>query len=289
MTFTVKESAALQEFLLKAMHGISKTSVKQMLANKQVYVNGKPNSKFDFMLTPGMRVEINKEQKVKHPFDYLIKIIYEDDYILVADKKEGLLSVAADSKTPQITAHSILNGYIKMNPSYVRRNQFAKEPRIFIVHRLDRETSGIMVFAKDEHTKQIMQQEWGEIVTNRKYVAIVEGEVEKEEGTIVSWLTDNNAFITYASRTDNGGKKAITHYATLGRREGFSLVELDLETGRKNQIRVQMQQIGHSIVGDVKYGGPKSNRLYLHAYKLSIIHPVTGEEMHFVRNAPFSL
>lgn len=289
MRFTVKESTTLQEFLLKAMHGISRTSVKQLLSNKQVYVNGKPNSKFDFVLVPGTFVEINKEQRVKHPFGNLIEIIYEDDYIIVADKREGLLSVAANSKAPQITAHSILNGYVKMNPGYLKRNKFAKEPRIFIVHRLDRETSGIMVFAKDENTKLILQQNWNDIVTDRRYIAIVEGEMKKEKGSITSWLTDNNAFITYSSLKDNGGHKATTHYTTIKNNDGYALVELNLETGRKNQIRVHMQQIKHPIVGDIKYGGMKSDRLYLHAFKLCFMHPITKEHMDFTRNPPFNI
>ncbi|MEG1511777.1 MAG: RluA family pseudouridine synthase [Bacteroidales bacterium] len=289
MKFTVKENTTLQEFLLKAMQGISRTSVKQLLSNKQVYVNGKAKSKFDFVLTEGMNVEINKEQKVKHPFGHLIDIIYEDDYIIVANKKEGLLSVAANSKTPQITAHSILNGYIQMNPGYLKRNKYAKEPRIFIVHRLDRETSGLMVFAKDERTKLILQQNWNDIVTDRRYIAIVEGEIKKEKGSITSWLTDNSAFITYSSMVDNGGYKATTNYTTLKTNDGYSLVELNLETGRKNQIRVHMQQIKHSIVGDTKYGGQKSDRLYLHASKLCFLHPITKEQLEFTRNPSFDI
>ncbi|MEG0518271.1 MAG: RluA family pseudouridine synthase [Bacteroidales bacterium] len=289
MKLTVKENTTLMEFILTAMHGISRTSAKQLLSNKFVYVNGKPTSKFDFPLSPGTLVEVNKEQKAKNPFNHLIEIIYEDDYLIVADKKEGLLSVAADTKTPQITAHSILNGYVQMNPGYVKRNEFARDPRIFIVHRLDRETSGLMVFAKDEHTKQQLQQNWNEVVTDRRYIALVEGEINREKGRIVSWLTDNSAFITYSSTVDNGGQKAITNYTTLENHNGYAMVELILETGRKNQIRVHMQQIKHSIVGDTKYGGQKSDRLYLHAFKLCFLHPVTGEQMNFTRKPPFEL
>ncbi len=293
MHFNVKENTTLGDFLLKVMHGISRTAVKQMLSRRQVFVNGKTSTVFNSMLEPDMHVEINKRQggtyNPGNNLGNMLKIIYEDDYIIVADKKEGLLSVAANGTGGQITAHSLLNGYIKENPDYVKKNRFAQEARVFIVHRLDRDTSGLMVFAKDRHTKSVLQQNWDEIVTERGYVALTEGEISREKGCITSWLTDSKAFITYSSRTDNGGKKAITHYKVIKKERGMSLVELNLETGRKNQIRVHMQDIGHPIIGDVKYGGIKSGRLHLHAFKLAFKHPATGKQLDFSSKIPFSI
>lgn len=289
MRFHVKDNILLFDFLLKALHGISRTAVKQMLARRQVFVDGLPGARFDCPLEPGMTVEINKRGGETCLPGNLIKIIYEDAYILVANKKEGLLSVATESRTGEITAHSLLNSYIQDNPGYVKKNRFAQQARIFIVHRLDRETSGLMVFAKDMHTKTVLQQQWNDLVTDRRYVALAEGEIVPNNGTITSWLTDNKAFITYSSKTDNGGKKAVTRYTVLKKTPRASLVELELETGRKNQIRVHMQDIGHPILGDTKYGGIPEKRLYLHAFKLSFRHPVTGEQMNFTSETPFTL
>jgi 23S rRNA pseudouridine1911/1915/1917 synthase len=152
-----------------------------------------------------------------------------------------------------------------------------------VVHRLDRETSGLMMYAKTQEAQRILEENWHRIVFDRRYVAVVCGKMEKEGGTVRSWLKDNKAFITYSSPTDNGGKEAITHYHTLATSERISLVEMLLETGRKNQIRVHMKDLGHPIVGDQKYGNGFSiiGRLALHAYRLNFYHPMTGQVMEF--------
>ena len=228
-----------------------------------------------------------------------IRIVYEDQYIIVIEKREGLLSMGTARGKEEITAHSLLNNYIRNTAP--RRGRYAPQPRIFIVHRLDRETSGLMVFAKSEEVKRTIQDNWDEIVTGRKYVAVVNGcyqqPAEPIQGTIRTWLKENSAYIVYSSPKDNGGQLAITHYKVLDSnpKTRKSLMELELETGRKNQIRVHMQEMGTPIFGDKKYYGgipahleesKKARRLYLHAFTLNFIHPVTGKEMKFTTGIP---
>ncbi len=248
-----------------------------------------------------------------------IRIVYEDQYIIVIEKREGLLSMGTGRGKDEMTAHSLLNNYIRNTAP--RRGRYAPQPRIFIVHRLDRETSGLMVFAKSEEVKRTLQDNWDEIVTERKYVAVVNGcyqapanpqggarqqggpqgeqAAEPVQGTIRSWLKENSAYIVYSSPKNNGGQLAITHYKVLesNPKTRKSLMELELETGRKNQIRVHMQEMGTPIFGDKKYYGgipahleesKKARRLYLHAFTLNFIHPVTGKEMKFTTGIPNS-
>lgn len=289
MNLKVKEQSTLSDFLLYALSGTSRTSVKQLLRNGQVSVNGQIQTRHDHPLTPGMLVEVNKRVPRQVFPDNLIEIIYEDDYLIVINKKEGLLCVSSRDDVQQITAHALLNYYVQENKEYIKNNEFAQQARIFIVHRLDRETSGLLVFAKDPHTKTLLQENWEELVADRKYMAVVEGKFKKTEGSIVSWLTENRALVTYSSPVDNGGKRAVTHYKVVKSDDDFSLVELSLETGRKNQIRVHMKELGHPVAGDTKYGGEKNNRLYLHAWKLSFQHPITQKQMEFTSEAPFDL
>ena len=228
-----------------------------------------------------------------------IRIVYEDQYIIVIEKREGLLSMGTARGKEEITAHSLLNNYIRNTAP--RRGRYAPQPRIFIVHRLDRETSGLMVFAKSEEVKRTIQDNWDEIVTGRKYVAVVNGcyqqPAEPIQGTIRTWLKENSAYVVYSSPKNNGGQLAITHYKVLDSnpKTRKSLMELELETGRKNQIRVHMQEMGTPIFGDKKYYGgipahleesKKARRLYLHAFTLNFIHPVTGKEMKFTTGIP---
>lgn len=235
-----------------------------------------------------------------------LRIVYEDNYIIVIDKKEGLLSVGTSKGKGEMTAHSLLCNYVRNTAP--RRGRYAPPPRVFVVHRLDRETSGLMVFAKSEEIKRMLQDNWDEAVTERKYVAVVnrdlsggekEGGQQLPQGTIRSWLKENSAYIVYSSPKDNGGQLAITHYKVLGcnPKNKKSLLELELETGRKNQIRVHMQELDAPIYGDKKYfcdsqqhlaENKKARRLFLHAYRLSFIHPVTGKEMKFSTPVPFS-
>lgn len=270
--YRVTEAAELMTFLMEKS-GMSRNKVKTLLTNRTVYVDQKITTQYNFLLQPGMKVQISRQKGQKEFRSSLLKIVYEDAYLLVVDKREGLLSIATDRQRER-TAYSILTEYVQRS---------ARQHRIFIVHRLDRDTSGLMVFAKDEKTKRTLQDNWERIVTDRRYVAVVSGDMENDEGTVTSWLKDNKVFVTYSSMSNNGGDKAITNYKVIKRANGYSLVELELETGRKNQIRVHMQDLHHPVVGDVKYGDGVNpiGRLALHAFKLCFYHPVTKELMKF--------
>ena len=270
--YNVSEPSELMGFLMKKMSGISRTRVKALLTNRVVMVDNNIQTQYNFPLKPGMKVQISKEKNKLEFHNPLLNILYEDAYIIVVEKKEGLLSVATDRQKER-TAQHILNEYVKrQNP----RN------RVFVVHRLDRETSGVMMYAKDEKTQHTLRDNWHEIVFDRRYVSVVMGDMEKDQGTVESWLTDRKLYVS-SSDYDDGGKFSVTHYKTIKRANGYSLVELNLETGRKNQIRVHMQTLGHPVVGDLRYGCESDplGRLALHAFKLCFYHPVTGEVMQF--------
>jgi len=272
LKFNVSEEAKLMEFLMKKLDGISRNKVKNMLANKVVSVDGQRTTQFDFALQPGMVVEIGKPTAKERFHSPWLDIVYEDKYLLVIDKKEGLLTNSPTKEKD--TAQSILNQYFIYTKQRCRAHT---------IHRLDRDTSGLMLFAKSKEVAFAFEEDWKNTVYDRRYVAVVCGNMEKKEGVVASWLKDNKAFITYSSPTDNGGKYAETHYETLMTNKGYSLVELQLETGRKNQIRVHMADIGHPVVGDVKYGNGDNSlgRLCLHAYKLCFHHPYKKKDMEF--------
>ena len=273
----VKEPIGLMDFLI-AKGSMSRNKVKTLLTHRVILVDKKITTQYNFELQPGMLVQMSKRHKYTEFRSQLLKLVYEDAYLIVVDKREGLLSIGTERQKER-TAHRILNEYVQRS---------ARQNRVYIVHRLDKDTSGLMVFAKDEKTKRRLQDNWEHIVTDRRYVAVVSGNMEQDRGTVTSWLKDNQVYITYSSLTNNGGEKAITHYTTLKRANGYSLVELQLETGRKNQIRVHMQDLKHPVVGDVKYGDGNDplGRLALHAFRLCFRHPVTGEPMRFETPIP---
>jgi len=209
-----------------------------------------------------------------------IKIVFEDDDIIIVNKPNGLLTMST-GRSDEVTMYTLLTDYVR------RRNPRA---RIFIVHRLDRDTSGLLIFAKTPDTKYALQDNWDEAVQERRYVAVTEGVPEKPEGTVVSWLKENlKSFMVTSSPTDNGGQKAITHYKVLKSNGKYALVEFELETGRKNQIRVHASSALHTpIAGDRKYGasGSPLNRLALHAESIKFKHPWTGETISFATGVP---
>lgn len=215
-----------------------------------------------------------------------LEILYEDDSIIVADKPGGLLTMST-GREGEITAYSILTDYVRSGRGHRDRRQ-RDGRRIFIVHRLDRDTSGVIVFAKDPETKYALQDDWNRIVLERKYVAVLEGVPGQSEGTVASYLRDNpKSMKVSSSRTDNGGRYSVTHYRVI-RPGNYSLVEFELETGRKNQIRVHAADMGHPVAGDRKYGAATNplHRLALHAMTLSFIHPRTGEILTFDTGIP---
>jgi len=279
-TFIVKQPTELMTFLMEKMSGISRNRVKALLTHRTILVDNKITTLYNFPLQPGMKVQISSEKGKKEFRSTLLKIVYEDAYLIIIDKREGVLSIATERQKER-TAYSILTEYVQRS---------ARQHRIFIVHRLDKDTSGLMVFAKDEKTKRVLQNNWEHIVTDRRYVAVLSGELEKESGTVTSWLKDNKVYFTYSSMSNNGGDKAITHYKTIKKNHHYTLVELELETGRKNQIRVHMQELQHPVIGDTKYGNGDNpiGRLALHAFKLCFHHPVTKELLRFETPYPAS-
>ena len=270
--FVVREPMQMMDFIMKQMSGISRNKAKSILAGRGVTVNKKVTTLYDYELKPGMMVRISKHKRSTELNSKYITIVYEDKHLIVIEKKPGILSMAGSAS--QFCVKTILD-------EYFTRRHF--KCTAHVVHRLDRDTSGLMIYAKSMEAEQILEENWQDIVTDRRYVAIVSGHVEREGGTVESWLKDNKAFVTYSSPTDNGGKLAITHYRTIKAEEHYSLLELKLETGRKNQIRVHMQDIGHPVVGDEKYGNGFSpiGRMALHAYRLNFYHPITNEFMEF--------
>jgi 23S rRNA pseudouridine1911/1915/1917 synthase len=275
----VTEPIELMTFLLSKMGGMSRNSVKSLLAHRQVLVNNKVSTQFNLLLQPNDLVSVLSGRgniELSHP---KLRIIFEDQYLIVVEKKEGLLTVSTDNPD-ETTAFSILKTYVKKS---------SPQNRIYVVHRLDRETSGVILFAKTKEVQLTLQENWHRIVTRRIYVALVEGKMEKEQDTIVTWLTENEKSLKiHSSTTDNGGQQAITHYRCIKSNENFSLLEIELETGRKNQIRVHMQEIGHPVAGDKKYGAGISpiGRLGLHARLISFYHPVSTEIVSFETPVP---
>ena len=269
------------DFLLSKMGGMSRTSVKNLLARRVVRVNRSVETRPDTLLNSGDEVVIVPEQGARQLTHPKLRIVYEDDYLIVVEKREGLLTVSAHPGSAETTAFSILK-------DYVRRSD--KRNGIFVVHRLDRETSGLLVFAKTRELQEYMRTYWRELVTKRTYVAVVEGEMPKEEDTITTWLSeDPKSTMVYSSPVDDGGKVAITHYKQLKSNGDYSLLELHLETGRTNQIRVHMASVGHPVVSDRKYGSgkvPPIDRLGLHARILEFIHPATEQVVHFETPVP---
>lgn len=274
---TVTESAPLLEYLLANVKE-SRSKIKATLQGRGIKVNGKCVTQFDFQLTPGMKVAVSKTKRNQRGFkSRYVKIVYEDRWLVVVEKNVGILSMAA--------GHSSLNVKAVLDDYFHKSRQ---KCRAHVVHRLDRDTSGLMVYAKDIETEQILEHNWHDIVYDRRYVAVVSGEMEQEGGTVANWLKDNKAYITYSSPVDNGGKYAVTHFHVMARTTDHSLVEFKLETGRKNQIRVHTADMGYPVCGDVKYGNGDDplHRLCLHAYMLCFTHPVTRERMEFETPVP---
>lgn len=272
----VTYDAPLLEYLVKNIK-MSRNKLKDTLQGRGIRVGGKTVTQFDFPLKRGMKISISKSKRNNLFKSKWLKLIYEDDFLVVIEKMPGILSMEA--------GHGSLNVKSVLDDYFHRSRQ---KCRAHTVHRLDRDTSGLMVYAKDMETEQILEHNWHDIVYDRRYVAVVAGEMEEDNGTIANWLKDNRAYVTYSSPFDNGGKYAVTHFHTLKRSTDYSLVEYKLETGRKNQIRVHSADMGHPVCGDVKYGNgcDPLHRLCLHAYMLHFTHPVTQIPMEFSTPIP---
>ena len=275
--YEVHEDDTLLNYLLNNLKE-SRSKIKATLQGRGIKVNGKVVTQFDFPLAKGTKIDVSKTKrnndKLKRRY---VKIVYEDQYLVVIEKNIGILSMAAGHRSLNVKA--VLDDYFKKTRQRCTAH---------VVHRLDRDTSGLMIYAKDMETEQILERNWHDIVFDRRYVAVLSGEMEEDEGTIENWLKDNKAYVTYSSPVDNGGKYAITHFRTLDRTTEHSLVEFKLETGRKNQIRVHSADMGHPVCGDIKYGNGDDpiHRLCLHAYMLCFYHPVTRQPMEFQTMIP---
>ena len=278
LTFKVVEPAQLIAFIMEKMHGVSRNRAKALISNRVVLVNNTITTHPLAELKPGDVVQLDRSKHKKSFHCKELDIVFEDPYLFIIDKHPGLLSMSNNSR--QQTVQTVLNRYLEKGGG---RNTSQ------LVHRLDRDTSGLMVYAKDVQTQQSLINGWQQLVTDRRYLALVKGEFEQTRGRIQSWLTEDKKFVTHSSPVDNGGKYAVTHYNVLASSNGYSLVDCELETGRKNQIRVHMADLGHPVVGDRKYGSDEDpmRRLGLHAYMLCFTHPVTGKHLRFETPVPF--
>ena len=297
-------AGTLMELMQAKLGGMSPTSIKQLLHARRVQVNGAVCTRGDQAIKTGDEVTILSQAGTTTLHHPKLSLVYEDDYLVVVNKKQGLLTVPSNPDSAETTALSILKAYVRKQ--HPRNN-------IYVVHRLDRETSGLLVFAKTPQMQEYMRTYWRELVTKRTYVALVEGVLPEQKGTITTWLTEDkrNAMV-YSSPVDDGGQKAVTHYEVLGVRNldptvktygtapasaltadgtpQISLLALNLETGRTNQIRVHMASVGHPVVSDRKYGHGNTwapvDRLCLHARILEFIHPATEQVVHFETPVP---
>lgn len=277
-TFKVSSACTLLDFLYSHIKNDSKNNIKKYLTNHQVLVNGVAITQFDFSLSKEDIVQISKNKVLDNKNENIkLDIIYEDDELIAINKPSGLLSIESDNEKTN-TAYRMLTNYVQRKD---------KKCRIYIVHRIDKDTSGVLVVAKNENIKNKLQHNWANIVKNREYIAICEGVFENEEGTIKSYLKENINHLMYSSK-DKSGKYSITHYQVLKSNGKYSMVDVKIDSGRKNQIRVHMLDLNHKVVGDEKYGPVSNpiNRLGLHAYKLEFIHPVNHKLMSFKANIP---
>ncbi len=275
--YLVTENSTLLTFLLANVSKMSRNNVKSLLRNHQVFVDGVAVSKHDCSLNAGQKVSIQRNKNRNNEVTLDLEIVFEDKDIIIINKPAGLLTVAIEQEKLNTAYHQLTEYVRNSNP----------HNRIFIVHRLDRDTSGLLVFAKNETVKLEMQENWSDAVINRGYMAIVEGQIDTEGGTIKSWLRETKTHMMYSSKNPGDGLEAITNYKVIRRTKRYSLLDIRLETGRKNQIRVHMNDLGHPIVGDKKYGSTESyKRLCLHAFLLEFVHPVTKETMRFENEIP---
>lgn len=278
LSYSVAEPSELLPFLLAHVTNRGRNSIKSLLAHGQVAVNDQVVTTYNFPLQPGQKVSILPERKPVAIRFRGLSILHEDDDIIVIHKDAGLLSISAGADG-ETTAYRQLTEHVRRVDA---RN------RIFVVHRLDRDTSGVMLFAKSEKVKLLLQDSWQETVQERTYIALVEGAVKRSSGTISSWLKESKTLKMFSSPQPNGGQHAVTHYKVIQSNKESSLLEVNLETGRKNQIRVHMQDLGHPIVGDKKYGAVTNpiGRLGLHARILAFMHPITQQELRFATDIP---
>ena len=277
---TVIEPGELMAFLMAQLPHKNRNNIKSLLSNKQILIDGKVYTQFNHPLQPGQVVTVAANRAPETSQYRGLTILFVDQYVIIINKQAGLLSMSTDRERDR-TAYGILSEYVKKE---------SQKNKVFIIHRLDRETSGVMMFARSEKVQQLMQESWNDTTKERTYVALVEGVPDPPAGLVSSYLHESKALIVYSSQNPDSGRLSVTNYNVLKASEKYALLELELETGRKNQIRVHMQDIGHPIAGDSKYGATTNpiGRLGLHARQLSFEHPITGEQMQFDAPVPKS-
>lgn len=271
MYFQAPETLPLLDVLQQLFPESSKNSLRSWIEHGRVNVGENVAKRAAQMVPKGSQIIIGPKRT---PLEDDLRVVYEDESLVVVEKPEGLLSVATEYRDKR-TAHAIL------------KRRFHR-PRVYPVHRLDRETSGVMVFAYTQEAREGLEKQFEEHSIEREYRAVIRGSINPTKGTLRSYLREDAAFFVHTTSEDYG-QLAITHYETLEKRGDRTLLRLTLETGRKNQVRVQLSEAGHPIIGDDKYGEPerKAKRLFLHALHLGFRHPQTGKFMRFTSSCPF--
>lgn len=273
MKIIVKKDGELLDYLYNNLD-MPKKKIKQYLTHGSIYVNNNRVKQYNYKVVKGMNIMIDTNNKGSElPF----QIVFEDDHIIVVNKPSGLLTIATN-KEKERTLYHIVREYLISKD---------KGARVFIVHRLDKDTSGIVVLAKDLKTKNMLQENWNEYVSLREYVCVVHGKLKKTEDSVTQYLLETKTNLVYVSR-NNEGKEAITNYKVIKSNDNYSMVDVKIDTGRKNQIRVLFSSLNNPIVGDKKYGlkNDKENRLYLHANRLKLYYPVLKKDILFEVNTP---
>lgn len=273
MNITVKSDGDLLDYLVNNID-MPRKKIKEYLTHGSIYVNNNRTTKYNYPVYTGNTIVIDtkSKNKVVLPFE----ILFEDDHIIVVNKPSGLLTIATDNEKNNTLYHIVRNYLVSKN----------KNNRIFIVHRLDKDTSGVIIFAKDEHTKNILQDNWNSYVKLREYICVVHGKLEEKDNKIINYLAETKTKLVYTT-TKELGVEAITNYEVIKENKDYSLVKVVIETGRRNQIRVTFKELGNPIVGDKTYGiKDNEKRLYLHADKLKLYYPIIGKEILFESKIP---
>lgn len=274
MKLVVEKEGELLDYLYNHLD-MPKKRIKQYLTHGSIFVNNHKTTKYNEKLIPGMNILITTDSSSGKTLPF--NILFEDDHIIVVNKPSGLLTIATE-KEKEKTLYHIVREYL------VSKN---KQSRVFIVHRLDKDTSGIVIFAKDEKTKNKLQENWNEFVSLREYVAVVHGKMPKAKDHIEQYLKETKTNLVYITK-DKDSKVAITNYEVIKESNNYSMLKITIETGRKNQIRVALSSINHPIVGDKKYSNIKDgeSRLYLHANRLKIYYPEIKKDILFETPTP---
>lgn len=275
---TVEKESFLLDFLYQNLDCYSKKKIKSFLAHGNILVEDLITTKYNMKLKPGMKIKLIFGKVVFDRKKKPLPILYEDKEFIVINKPSGLLSVATD-KEKDNTAYHMVREHVK--------NVSHKE-NIYVVHRLDQETSGVLLFTKNEKLRDLLQDNWNDLVVKRQYIAIIKGTLKEKQGTIKTYLKEGKNQLVYVTKDKKEGKLSITHYQVMKVKNGYTLLNILLDTGRKNQIRVHMKELGYPIIGDKKYGSKINplKRLGLHAKEISFIHPVTNKKYTFQAPIP---